>query len=99
MRLTREEVLLGFQKLQGQPEQGRKHFKIRLSVEDQHIGTIPIPRPDTFSENLISMVAEPIGLQNADFISICKCFKDLDWYKRYLVQNGDLNPRKFGKQK
>jgi hypothetical protein len=92
-------VLLGFQKLQWQPEQGRKHFKIRLSVEDQHIGTIPIPHDDTYGEDLISMVAEPIGLQNADFISICQCRKDLDWYKRYLVQNGDLDPRKFGKRK
>ena len=99
MRLAREEALRGFRKLQGESEQGSKHFKIRLSVEGQHIGTIPIPRSDTFSEDLISLVAGPIGLQNADFVSICQCLKDLDWYKRYLVQNGGLDSRRFGKRK
>ena len=90
MQLERREIVRGLHKLGGEARGRKKHEKYKVQIDNKLIGSFPIPNDRDYSDTLISMIGKKLLLSNQDFSDVCKCSKDLQWYRGYLVSRNLL---------
>ena len=87
MQLERREIVRGLHKLGGKTCGKKKHEKYKVWVDNRLIGSFPIPNDQDYSDTLIGMIGKNLSLSNHDFSDVCKCSKDLQWYRDYLINH------------
>lgn len=82
--------MIGLKKIGGISAQGTRHSKYEVYVDGALIKAFPIPSDNSYGDTLIGFVANPLCMRNKQFYDVCKCTKDLDWYRNHLKALGKL---------